>query len=66
MVLCGVIQIVKMAMLNNRKFIGIEKNKEYFDKSLERFKKYKLEIEEYIQKNLVILLYFYIFATKIN
>ena len=38
----------KMAMLNNRKFIGIEKNKEYFDKSLERFKKYKLEIEEYI------------------
>lgn len=34
----------KMAMLNNRYFIGIEKNKEYFDKSIERFNKYGLKI----------------------
>lgn len=36
----------KMAMLNNRYFIGIEKNEEYFNKSLERFKKYNLEVEK--------------------
>lgn len=34
----------KMALLNNRHFIGIEKNKEYFNKSLERFAKYGLEV----------------------
>jgi site-specific DNA-methyltransferase (adenine-specific) len=35
----------KMAMLNNRKYIGIEKNEEYLDKSIERFEKYNLEID---------------------
>lgn len=30
----------KMCILNNRKYIGFEKNKEYYNKSLERIKKY--------------------------
>ena len=30
----------KMAMLNNRNFIGFEKNPEYYEKSLERIEKY--------------------------
>lgn len=39
----------KMAILNNRYYIGIEKNKEYFDNSIERFNKYNLN---FIQKEL--------------
>lgn len=35
----------KMAMMNNRTFIGIERNKEYLEKSVERFEKYNLEVD---------------------
>ena len=40
----------KMAMLNKRYFIGIEKNKEYFDKSIERLNKYELKINVYVHE----------------
>lgn len=40
----------KMAMLNKRYFIGIEKNKEYFDKSIERLNKYELKINIYVHE----------------
>lgn len=40
----------KMAMLNKRYFIGIEKNKEYFDKSIERLNKYDLKINIYVHE----------------
>ena len=40
----------KMAMLNKRYFIGIEKNKEYFDKSIERLNKYDLKINVYVHE----------------
>lgn len=40
----------KMAMLNKRYFIGIEKNKEYFDKSIERLDKYELKINIYVHE----------------
>ena len=40
----------KMAMLNKRYFIGIEKNKEYFDKSIERLNKYELKIDIYVHE----------------
>ena len=35
----------KMAMMNGRKYIGIERNETYFDKSIERFNKYNLAID---------------------
>ena len=35
----------KMAMMNGRKYIGIERNETYFDKSIERFNKYNLGID---------------------
>lgn len=35
----------KMAIMNGRNYIGIEKNNEYFDKSVERFEKYGLNFK---------------------
>lgn len=36
----------KMAMLNKRKYIGFEKNTDYYEKSLERLKKYEGKFNE--------------------
>lgn len=38
----------KMAMLNNRHYIGFEFNKDYYEKSLERLEKYKYSINDNI------------------
>jgi hypothetical protein len=36
----------KMAMLNNRKYIGFELNKDYYEKSLERVAKYEGKVND--------------------
>lgn len=44
----------KMAMLNNRKYIGFEKNEDYYKKSLERIEKYKYKTSDEVLSGITI------------